>query len=173
MTIYVKIKHFLFWYGQYKLCGKSCCDEFWVYADREQQTELAYFEVNTNGELEYWISPEGADELDDPEWLAELQDFYYSNEQIHYMFLYPKNEYEFSFSNLLVPKNDKGLYPNYIDVWTKRAEGWDIESISECAKELVKTFLRIDADNVEILEIPTYEETKKLFLEDCADGAEF
>jgi hypothetical protein len=173
MTIYIKIRHYLFWYGQYRLCGKSCSDEFWVYADRKEQTELAYFDVNTKGNLEYWISPEGAAELDDPKWVAELKDFYNSDDQLHYMFLYPENEQEFSFSDLLVPRNEKGLYPDYIYVYTKRDDGWDIDSISECAKNLVELFLKIDVDHVEMLDIPTYEETKISFLEDCADGAKF
>lgn len=173
MTIYIKIRHFLFWYGQYQLCDKSCNDEFWVYADKNEQTELAYFDVSTKASLEYWISPEGAEELDDPKWVAELKDFYNSDDPWHFMFLYPENEDEFSFSNLLVPRNEKGLYPDYIDVYTKREGGWDIESICECAKELMKIFLKMDVDYVEMLDVPTFEETKNSFLEACADGAMF
>jgi hypothetical protein len=116
------------------------------------------------------LSPE-SDELDDePEWKSELQTFLTSDKLVHYMYFYPNSQTEFSFSNLLAPQNENGLYPDYIIVWTKNYDRWDMESISKCAKILIEKFLNIHVDRVEILNIPTYEETKSSFMEDIADG---
>jgi len=41
-TLYIHVRHWLFWYGVYGFCDKSCNDEVTVYLDAEKQNELAY-----------------------------------------------------------------------------------------------------------------------------------
>lgn len=56
------------------------------------------------------------------------------------------------------PVNKKGYKPIYIDMWSKLSDYWKEYEIKKCVKILMKGFFNKDIVNVEILDIPTYEE---------------
>lgn len=103
-TIYVRVRHWLFWYGVYGFCSKSCNDEITLYSDQGQN---------------------------------------------HY-----------------APTNVDGYKPVYIDMWTKLSKSWDIDEIKKSVRILAKDFLHLDKKNVELIEIPTFEETKLSYEQD-------
>lgn len=66
------------------------------------------------------------------------------------------------------PINDKGHKPTYIYMWSKLSKYWDTNEIEKSIKILAMDFFNLDIERVELLEIPTYEETKLSFQRDYA-----
>jgi len=159
-TLYIHVRHWLFWYGVYAFCDKSCNDEITVYLDAEKQNELAYFEITTITSLEYLIHNE-IDKLEDAELYNEVEEFLKSNSDIYYTYIYPRDDVDVLYQvKHYAPVNEKGHKPIYIEMWSKLVKCWDINEIKKCVKILAKEFLNEDISNVEILDIPTYEEAR-------------
>jgi hypothetical protein len=166
MKVYIKIRHYNFWFGEYGFTEKSKNDEFWMYTDADAGNLLGYFDVSTKECLEYYMSDEAKDEMDEQEQFL-LKNFYHSDRIIEFEYLYPEKNDEYqSFDKLFAPINDFGLKPSYILVWTKTQGGWDKNKIMGCAKMLAEEFLRKNIEGVEILDVPSFEETKKAYEED-------
>lgn len=167
-TLYVHIRHWLFWYGNYGFCDKSCNDEITIFADEEKSIELGYFEITTNVSLEYLLENE-IDKLNDKEFYYEIENFLKSDSSIYYSYIYPRDKEDIlNQVKHKAPVNIKGLKPVYIQMWTKLSQSWDIEEIKGCVKILAKEFLDLEINRVEILDTPTYEATRLSYEEDYA-----
>lgn len=164
--VYVHVRHWLFWYGVYGLCDKSCNDEITLYADEEQKNFLGYFELTTEKCLKNLLEKE-LDKTEDKEYCDEIEEFLNSKNDIHYSYIYPRDcEDVLHQVNHFAPINENGNKPIYIDMWSKLSTSWDIDGIKKSVRILVKEFLHMEINNVELLEIPTYEETKLSFQKD-------
>ncbi|RKN60048.1 hypothetical protein [Paenibacillus ginsengarvi] len=58
------------------------------------------------------------------------------------------------------PTNTDGYKPVYIDMWTKLSKSWDIDEIKTSVRIIAKDFLGLNIGNVELIDTPTYEETR-------------
>ena len=65
-TVYVNVRHWLFWYGVYGFCNKSANDEITIYADEAKSIRLGYFDLMTEPCLAYTLKHE-LDRVDDEE----------------------------------------------------------------------------------------------------------
>lgn len=155
MKVYIKIRHWNFWYGVYGLTVKSHNDEFWMYADVEAKVLLGYFDVSTKICLENTLESNLLNEDEK----KTLRDFYNKDDEILFEYIYPYDQSEKGFDLLHAPKNMNMDKPNYINVWFKTVYGWDMDTIRKCAKVLACKFLHKNVE-VQILDIPSYEETK-------------
>lgn len=171
--LYIKIRHWLFWYGHYGFCSKSCNDEITIYLDNEERLELGYFEITTQNALKNYLE-NYTDEIEDEEYYTEVKNFLNGSDETYYRFIYPRFEcYEDDILNQVThfaPQNEKGHKPIYIYVWTKIFKSLDMDTIKECVKILDKEFLHNKVTSVEILGIPTYEETKISYEQDVLSG---
>lgn len=158
--MYVHIRHWLFWYGNYGFCDKSCEDEVTIYLDKDKATYLGCFEITTRASLQYHLNNE-IDKLDETEFYNEIESFLENEREIYYSYIYPRDDEDIQYQvKHFAPTNGKGHKPIYIDMWSKLSDGLDINEIKKCVKILVKEFFHTDVLNVEILDIPTYEGTK-------------
>lgn len=171
--VYVQIRHWLFWYGHYGFCDKSCNDEIVIYSDKKEQHRLGYFEITTERALKYCLEND-INETTDKEYYDEVKNFLYSSDGIHFYFIYPR---EVCYDDDLLhqvthdaPKDGNGNKPVYIDMWTKKYECWDIDTIKGCVELLDSEFLHKGIIDIEILHIPTYEETKASYEKDVSLG---
>jgi hypothetical protein len=170
-TVYVHIRHWAFWYGIYGFCDKSCNDEVTIYSDRDRTNFLGYFEITTINCLKYLLNNE-LDKEDDAEYWNEIEDFLESEKDIDYSYIYPRDFEDITDQvKHFAPTNEKGEKPVYINMWTKQSESLDSDEIKNCVKIIVKEFFHGDVLNVEILGIPTYEETKLIFDEESIHWA--
>ncbi|MBH5319501.1 hypothetical protein I6N90_17025 [Paenibacillus sp. GSMTC-2017] len=165
-TIYVHVRHWLFWYGVYGFTDKSCNDEITLYSDKEKNNFVAYFELSTKlsliNLLKYDLDIIG----DEQEYINEIENFLNSKKEFDFSYIYPRDEEDLSDQvEHFAPTNEKGHKPTYIDMWTKLSERWDVAEIEKTVKLLANHFLQVDVKNVEFLEIPTYEETKLCYEE--------
>lgn len=166
-TVYVHIRHWLFWYGKYSFCEHSCNDEITIYKDKNKKELLGYFEITTYRSLEYFVNNEDGLELDDPELYFEIKKFLESDDKIYYSYIYPRCQEDIIDQvKHNAPINDKGYKPIYIDMWSKISDYWTEDEIKKCVKTLTKDFFSMNVDRVEILDIPTYKETKLSYNKD-------
>lgn len=95
-TIYVRVRHWLFWYGVYDFCSQSCNDEVTLYSDQDQKNYLGYFELTTvtglNNLLKYDMDIIG----DDKEYCNEIEQFISGSQDIHYHYIYPRDSEDVS-----------------------------------------------------------------------------
>jgi hypothetical protein len=154
----------------YGLCDKSRNDEITLYSDQERNDLLAHFDLLT---LPYLIDHlnnelDDTDGMENKEYIEEIR-FISGNQDIGYSYLYPRDQEDESYQvSHAGPLNEKGHKPTYIYVWSKRAEAWDIASISDHVRILAKRFLQLDVKEIVFLDIPSYEETKVSYEEDYA-----
>ncbi len=168
-TIYVKVRHWLFWYGVYGFCNKSCNDEITLYSDIGQKKFLGYFELTTKQSLEYLLKNDMDIIGDEKDYCDEIEEFINGKQDIHYFYIYPRDSEEDSLSRQVshfAPTNRDGYKPVYIDMWTKLSKSWDIDEIKKSVRMLAKDFLHLDIEKVELIDIPTYEETKLSYEQD-------
>ncbi|PWW04897.1 hypothetical protein DFQ01_106182 [Paenibacillus cellulosilyticus] len=170
-TLYIHVRHWLFWYGVYGFTNKSCNDEITLFSDKEQNNRLAYFDLLTLPCLIDHLNSE-LDETDgssDNAYMEKIQSFIDGDKEIGYSYIYPRDEEDESYQvNHSAPLNEKGLKPTYIYVWSKQVDAWDRESISDHVTILAREFLQRDVENIVFLDIPSYEETKASYEEDYA-----
>ncbi|RAV21204.1 hypothetical protein [Paenibacillus contaminans] len=165
-TVYVHVRHWLFWYGVYGFCDKSCNDEITLYSDKERINFLGYFDLLTQPCLIYSLNNE-LDKIEDNEFCNEIEEFIRGNKDIVYSYIYPRNEEDISHQVVhFAPLNDKGHKPTYIYVFSKLSKDWDMMSIERMVKILANDFLHLDIEKVVLLDIPTYEETKVSYDQD-------
>lgn len=170
-TVYVNVRHWLFWYGVYGFCNKSANDEITIYADEAKSIRLGYFELMTEPCLSYTLKHE-RDWVDDEEYYEEVEDFLQGEENVAYSYSYPYYEGDFSRQvRHFAPVNDKGYKPVYITMFSKLSAAWDMHEIERAVKILAADFLHIKVEKVEFLEMPTYEETKVSYERDYAPYA--
>jgi hypothetical protein len=161
--VYVDVRHSLFWYGVYGFCEKSGHDEVVIYSDLERNNKLAYFEITAKKSLEYLITEED----ESITIREEIKQFLDSSDEVYYYYIYPRDE-----EDLLdqvkhqAPLNDKGQKPVYIDAWFKHIRNFDLETLGESVKVLMKKFFDEEIDEVEVLDWPDYEEMKMEYEED-------
>jgi hypothetical protein len=167
-TVYVHIRHWLFWYGNYGLYDKSCNDEITLYRDKDQTKYLGYFDIMTKTCLKYFLE-NNLDENEDNEFYNEVNDFLLSDKDVYFSYIYPRftDDIENQVTHF-APANGKGHKPVYIYMWTKLSDRLDVTEIKKCVKILVKEFFHEDVKNIEILDIPTYDEAKLSYEEDYA-----
>lgn len=166
-TVYIHIRHSLFWYGHYGFCENSCNDEITVYRDKDKKEFLGYFEVITHCSLEYLINNEEDLEVDYPEFYKEIEEFLNSDNKVYYSYIYPRDKEDIDYQvRHSAPVNDKGHKPVYIYMWSKLSDYWNEDEIKKCVKILSKEFFNEEILNVEILDIPTYEKTEVSYNED-------
>jgi hypothetical protein len=67
---------------------------------------------------------------------------------------------------LWAPTNIDGYKPLYINMWTKLSKSWDIDEVKTNVRIIAKVFLGLIIENVELIDIPTYEETKLSYEQD-------
>ncbi|MBY0088190.1 hypothetical protein HP567_012685 [Brevibacillus sp. M2.1A] len=107
------------------------------------------------------------DKTEDKEYCDEIEEFLNSKNDVHYSYIYPRDSEDVLHQvNHFAPINENGHKPIYIDMWSKLSTSWDIDGIKKSVRIIVKEFLHMEIDNVELLEIPTYEETKLSFQKD-------
>lgn len=171
--VYVKIRHWLFWYGHYGFCDKSSNDEITIYLDKKEQISLGYFEITTKNALKYGLEND-IDETENNEYYTEVKNFLDSSEETYYYYIYPRSEcYEEDILDQVThfaPRDKNGNKPVYIDMWTKAFDSWDIDTIKKCVKILDKDFLHTNITDIEILDVPTYVETKESYNQDVLLG---
>ncbi|WP_152570761.1 hypothetical protein [Paenibacillus tyrfis] len=159
-TIYVHVRHWLFWYGVYGLCNKSCNDEISLYSDKERNNFLGYFDLMTEPCLLYSLNNE-LDKIEDKEFYDEIEEFLKGSKKISYSYIYPRDKADLTHQvGHFAPINAKGHKPVYIYMWSKLSKAWDIQEIEKSVKILAHDFLHANIEKVELLDIPTYEETK-------------
>ncbi|MFD2115186.1 hypothetical protein ACFSTH_05655 [Paenibacillus yanchengensis] len=128
--------------------------------DKEKNKFLAYFDLLTQSCLENLLSND-LDKVADKEYWDEIEGFIKDKKDIDYSYIYPRNEDDISYQvEHFAPMNEKQHKPVYIYVWSKLSKDWDIQSIENIVKILAKNFLHMNIEEVELLETPTYEETK-------------
>lgn len=160
-TIYVRVRYWLFWYGAYGFCSKSCNDEITLYSDQDQKKFLGYFELTTVTALINLLKYDMDIIGDDKEYCDEIESFINGDEDIHYHYIYPRDLEDISRQvPHSAPTNIDGYKPVYIDMWTKLSKSWDIDEIRNSVRIIAKDFLGLKIENVELIGIPTYEETK-------------
>ncbi|MFB7142529.1 hypothetical protein ACFCYN_23235 [Gottfriedia sp. NPDC056225] len=165
-TVYVNIRHMNFWYGHYNFCQKSCNDEVTIYSDENATESLGHFEITTKSSLEHLLK-NVLDKKEDEEYYTEIETFVNSNSDIYYSFIYPRDDEDILHQvKNFAPTNKKNHKPIYIDMWTKTLESLDVLEIKNCVKIFIKEFFYKVVMNVEILEIPSYEQTKLSYQED-------
>lgn len=166
-TIYVQVRHSSFWYGVYGFCSKSRNDEITLYSDQDQNNFLGYFELTTaialTNHLKYDIDIIG----DDKEYFNEINRFINGEEDIYYSYTYPRDLEDVSSQvTHSAPTNIDGYKPIYIDMWSKLSQSWDLDEIKKSVRILAKDFLGLHTENIEFIEIPTFEETKVSYEQD-------
>lgn len=168
-TIYVRVRHWLFWYGVHGFCAKSCNDEITVYADKDGERHhlLGYFELTTARCLRNLLEHD-LDPVDDQAYREEIEAFLQDESMdIAYRYLYPRDEEDASYQvKHRAPLNENGHKPTYIHMWSKRSEAWDEEQISKTAKMLAGEFLQMEIAGVEFIDPPSYEETEASYRRD-------
>lgn len=166
-TIYVRVRHWLFWYGTYGFCSKSRNDEITLYSDQDQKKFLGYFELTTVTGLMNLIKYDMDIIGDDKEYCDQIESFINGDEDIHYHYIYPRDLEDISHQvPHSAPTNIAGYKPVYIDMWTKLSESWDIDEIKNSVKIIAKDFFGLNVESVELIDIPTYEETKLSYEQD-------
>lgn len=166
-TIYVRVRHWLFWYGVYGFCSKSRNDEITLYSDQDQINFLGYFELTTVKGLVNLLKYDMDIMGDDKEYCAEIERFINSDEDIYYNYRYPRDlEDVYSQVPHFAPTNKDGYKPVYIDMWSKLSQSWDIDEIKKSVRILAKDFLGLNTENIEFIDIPTFEETKLSYEQD-------
>ncbi|NRD80867.1 hypothetical protein HPT25_26420 [Bacillus sp. BRMEA1] len=159
-TVYVDIRHMDFWFGHYGLIDKSWNDEVKLYSDANKTNDMGYFEISTHTGLAALYN--NLDDKEDYEQKKEIEDFLNGETQVYYSYLYPRYDEDLLDQvSHFAPLNKFNHKPIYIDMWTKLSEKLDINEIKNCVRILVKKFFHENVSNIVILEIPTYEETKK------------
>ncbi|MCY9665531.1 hypothetical protein M5X11_11240 [Paenibacillus alginolyticus] len=166
-TIYARVRHWLFWYGTYGFCSKSSNDEITLYSDQDQKKFLGYFELTTVTGLINLLKYDMDIIGDDKEYRDEIESFINGDEDIHYHYIYPRDVEDVSRQvPHSAPTNVDGYKPVYIDMWTKISKSWDIDEIMTNVRIIAKDFLGLNIENVELIDIPTYEETKISYEQD-------
>jgi len=159
-TVFIDVRHSLFWYGVYGFCDKSCNDEITLYADEEKNTFLGYFDLLTQPCLEYLLNNE-LDQDTEKEYCSEIEAFINGSKDVDYSYIYPRDEEDLADQvDHYAPMNDKGHKPIYIYVWSKLSKDWDTSSITKLVKTIASDFLHLTIEEVKFLGIPSYEETK-------------
>lgn len=177
-TVYVKIRHMLFWYGHYGFCSESCNDEIAIYADAKGESRLGSFEIATESGLRHWFENSSDDEAL-KELIAEVKMFIESSEITYFSYTYPfpceMNEEEDYLRQVshFAPVDENGFKPVYIKMWSKLHEYWTCDTVKQCVKLLSKEFFHMDITNVEIIDMPTYEEARLSYEEDIELGAKY
>ncbi|UKS26607.1 hypothetical protein LOZ80_34690 [Paenibacillus sp. HWE-109] len=104
---------------------------------------------------------------DDKEYCAEIESFINGDRDIHYHYIYPRDLEDVSRQvPHSAPTNIDGYKPVYIDMWTKLSKSWDNDEIKSSVRIIAKDFLGLNIENVELINIPTYEETKLSYEQD-------
>ncbi|WP_028552124.1 hypothetical protein [Paenibacillus sp. UNC451MF] len=104
---------------------------------------------------------------DDKEYCDEIESFINGNEDINYHYIYPRDVEDVSRQvPHSAPTNIDGYKSVYIDMWTKIFKPWDIDEIKNSVRIIAKDFLGLNIENVELIDIPTYEETKISYEQD-------
>lgn len=99
----------------------------------------------------------------------EIEEFIRGNKDIVYSYIYPRDKEDLAYQvDHYAPINDKGHKPTYIYMWSRLSKYWDTNEIEKSTKILAMDFFNLDIERVELLEIPTYEETKLSFQRDYA-----
>lgn len=107
------------------------------------------------------------DKTEDKEYCDEIEGFLNSKNNIYYSYTYPWDSEDVSHQvNHFAPINENGHKPIYINMWSKLSESWDVDEIKKSVRILMKEFLHIEIKDVEMLEAPTYQETKESFQKD-------
>jgi hypothetical protein len=95
-----------------------------------------------------------------------IEKFLNDESQIFYHYIYPRDNEDLMYQvTHFAPINTNNHKPIYIDMWTKLSNTLDINEIKKCVKILIKEFLHENVSNVELLDIPTYEEIKNSYEE--------
>ncbi|MGW8444428.1 hypothetical protein ACWGXJ_26350 [Paenibacillus sp. S33] len=166
-TIYVRVRHWLFWYGAYGFCSKSRNDEIMLYSDQDQINFLGYFELTTVTGLINLLKYDMDIIGDDKEYSDEIESFINGDEDIYYHYIYPRDLEDVSCQvPHSAPTNIDGYKPVYIDMWSKSSQSWDIDEIKKSVRIIVKDFLGLNTENIEFIDIPTFEETKLSYEQD-------
>lgn len=164
-TVYVDIRHWSFWYGVYGLEDKSLNDEITIYSDAKKTDKLGYFEITTHKSLTYLYKHE-LDEEEDESFKRKIEKFLNDDSQIFYHYIYPRDDEDLLDQvSHFAPLNRKNHKPIYIDMWTKLSNELDIDEIKKCVKILVKEFLHENVSKIELIDIPTYHETRNSYEE--------
>ncbi|AIQ67771.1 hypothetical protein [Paenibacillus graminis] len=88
-------------------------------------------------------------------------------EDIHYHYIYPRDLEDVSRQvPHSAPTNIDGYKPVYIDMWSKLSNYWDVDEIKKSIRIIAKDFLGLYTENVEFIDIPTFEETKLSYEQD-------
>lgn len=168
-TIYVHVRHWLFWYGVYGFCGKSNNDEITLFRDKNKNDFLGYFDLSTERCL-LEVQNE-LDQLDEAnkEWYDEINQFIQGDQVIDYSYIYPRDVEDLAYQvDHSAPTNEKGHKPVYIYMWSKLSKYWDVSEIEKSVKVLSKNFLDMEVQEIVWLEVPTYEEAKISYEQDYA-----
>ncbi|GGA18196.1 hypothetical protein GCM10008018_72710 [Paenibacillus marchantiophytorum] len=157
----------MFWYGAFGFCSKSRNDEITLYSDQDQKIFLGYFELTTVTGLINILKYDMDIIGEDKEYCDEIESFIYGDEDIHYHYIYPRDLEDVSRQvSHSAPTNIDCYKPVYIDMWTKLSKSWDIDEIKTSVRIIAKDFLGLNIENVELIDIPTYEETKLSYEQD-------
>ncbi|WP_238650318.1 hypothetical protein [Paenibacillus piscarius] len=160
-TIYVKVRHWLFWYGVYGLFSKSRNDEITLYSDENQANFLGYFEITTVASLVNLLKYDMDIIGDDKEYCDEIESFIHGDEDIHYSYIYPRGIEDVDDQvPHSAPLNIDGYKPVYIYMWSRLSQSWDLDEIRKSVKIIARDFLDLNADHIEFIDVPSYEETK-------------
>ncbi|WP_028594807.1 hypothetical protein [Paenibacillus assamensis] len=160
-TIYVNVRHWLFWYGVYGFCEKSCNDEIVLYLDEEKTNFLGHFDLLTQPCLLNLLNNEIDKNNVDKDFCDGINSFIRGSKDVDYSYIYPRNEEEIVYQvNHAAPINDKGHKPTYIYVYSKLSQEWDKMSVERIVRILANDFFHMNIEKVEFLETPTLEETK-------------
>jgi len=164
-TVFVDIRHLNFWWGEYGFQEKSGNDEITIYLDASATNKLGYFEITTHTSLTYLYENE-LDDRDDASIKQTIKEFLTSDSFLFYYYIYPRNKDDLKNQvTYSAPVNKKNHKPIYVDMWTKHSDEFDTNEIKKCVKLLLKQFFNADVLNVELINVPTYEEVKESYEE--------
>ncbi|WP_116188385.1 hypothetical protein [Paenibacillus taihuensis] len=107
------------------------------------------------------------DRADDEVYYSAIESFINGSLDVGYSYIYPRDEEDLLHQvDHFTPKNDKGHKPIYIFVWSKLSLHWDVASITDIVKVLASEFLHMSVEEVQLIRIATYEETKLAYERD-------
>ncbi|MCT4596516.1 MAG: hypothetical protein N4A50_01375 [Vallitalea sp.] len=149
-----------FWWGEYGFT-QICDEEIFIYKDENCKKLIGCLDIYTRPTLKYIF-----EEYDESKEYIEKIKTFLAEDKIVYDYIYPRDFKDRLFNQVKhdAPRDKRGLKPTYIMMWNT-VECLNVNELKKCAKLYCLKFYGIEVENVEILNIPTYEEVKRSYEE--------
>lgn len=149
------------WWGIYGFCEKIGWEDLNIFYENGER--IGSVCLNTKGYLKACLE-DLKDDPDDAEF-AEAIEAYLADTKCHYWYFYDnKDDEDFYEVPYLAPRNDQGVKPRFMDIWHPD-EGIGISTIETAIKTWATKHLEIEACEIEIQNIESFEDSLDSFKE--------